>query len=131
MRWIAVIIVLFSICATTQAQDQTQWDKVLSLYERGKVYPGIRKCDHMMVIEPPQKEFLVLRAEGYNKIDEYDRAKKDAREAYGMFQGDLKQLAALQLGISMIGLGAPDSARTWLERSLGSSKDPVAWYRLA
>lgn len=130
MRWTAVIIFLLSLSATAQAQDQKHWDKVVSLYERGKVYPGIRKCDHMMVVKPPQKEFLVLRAEGNNKIGEYDRAKKDAREAYGLFQGELKQLAALQLGISMIGLGAPDSARTWLERSLGSSKDPEAWYRL-
>lgn len=130
MRWIAVIIFLFSLSATTKSQDQKQWDKVVSLYERGKVYPGIRKCDHMMVVKPPQKEFLILRAEGNNKIGEYDRAKNDAREAYGLFEGEFKRLAALQLGISMLGLGAPDSARTWLERSLGSSKDPEAWYRL-
>lgn len=83
-----------------------------------------------MVVKPPQKEFLVLRAEGKNKIGEYDHAKNDAREAYGLFDGELKRLAALQLGISMLGLGAPDSARTWLERSLGSPKDVEAWYRL-
>ena len=130
MRWTAVIIFLVSLSATTQAQDQKQWDKVLSFYARGKVYPGIRKCDHMMVVKPPQKDFLILRAEGNNKIGEYDRAKNDAREAYGLFEGELRRLAALQLGISMLGVGAPDSARTWLERSLGSSKDAEAWYRL-
>jgi tetratricopeptide (TPR) repeat protein len=78
----------------------------------------------------PKKEFLVLRAEGFNMIAEHEKALRDAREARTVVGEELGRSAALQIGIAHMGLGAPDSARHWFERALGATNDTEALLKL-
>lgn len=130
MRWAIVIVIISCTSALARAQDVKAWEAVNVLYAKGKVYSGIRKCDHMLAGKAPQQEFLVLRADGLNRIAENERAARDARQAYGVLEGEFRSQAALQLGIAMVAMGAPDTARFWLHRSLGSADDSEAFYRL-
>jgi tetratricopeptide (TPR) repeat protein len=129
MRAFMVALLAVLLSAPAWAQEDKAWAQVRSLYAKGKVYAGIRKCDHQLSGKEPRTEFLVLRAEGLNRIAENEKAARDARRAHAEVPAQAKA-AALQLGIAMAAMGAADSARFWLERSLGQADDQEAHYRL-
>lgn len=124
-----VALVALLTVGSAFAQEDEAWAEVTGLYAKNKVYAGIRKCDHYLVAKPPRLEFLVLRAEGLNRVAENEKALRDGRRAWTETPAHAKA-AALQVGIAMAALGAPDSARAWLERSLGGPDDDEAHYRL-
>lgn len=106
------------------------WADVQALYAKGKVYAGIRKCDKYLSGKDPVREFRVLRAEGMNRIAENEKALRDARTAHATLEEPYRKQAAMQIGIAMAALGAPDSARHWLELAIGTAGDTDAWYHL-
>ncbi len=65
MRLIITAIALLA-CTLSQGQSGKAWNKVRSAYDLGKPYGGIRTCDRQLAGKSPNKEFLVLRAEGHN-----------------------------------------------------------------
>jgi len=125
-----VLLLMLLLPWPAAAQDGKTGDKVRGLYAKGKVYAGIRKCTRGLSGKSPEQALLVLRAEGYNRIGEHGKAAADARAARPHVSGGRAQAAALQLGIAQAGLGWPDSARVWLDRSLGAEDDAEAHYRI-
>jgi len=103
---------------------------VKAQYAKGRVYAGIRRCTKHLSGAAPKNEFKVLRAEGYNRIGEYEKAMRDAHEARAILPEPYSKWAARQIGIAMAALGAPDSARHWLELSVGTNDNNDTWYRL-
>ncbi|MCB0763071.1 MAG: tetratricopeptide repeat protein [Flavobacteriales bacterium] len=119
---------LFSVALFAQGEA---WREVQELYAKNKVYAGIRKCDKQLSGRTPDRAFLVLRAEGLNRIGENEKAQRDARTAYAELSGDLRHAAALQRGIAAAAMGVPDSARYWFEAARGAADDSDALFRTA
>lgn len=114
-----VVLPLLALCLVraVSAQDDKAWEKVRAAYDRGRPYSGIRTCDKMLSGKQPRKEFLVLRAEGRNRIGYHELAMEDAREAVALAAGDVPA-AALQLGIAHAASGHVDSARHWFAQAM-------------
>jgi tetratricopeptide (TPR) repeat protein len=125
-----LLFVLIAFTGAGMAQDDKTWNKVRKGFDRGRPYGAIRTCDKMIAGKPPRPEFLVLRAEGNNRIAEFKRALKDGHAAMPQVGEELQRAAAVQLGIAYANLGKRDSARYWLERALGSADDSEALIRL-
>jgi Tfp pilus assembly protein PilF len=125
----AVLALLLAFAA--HGQHAKRWAQARAQLDAGKVYAAIRTCDRMVSGKTPHTSFRVLRAEGFNRIGNYAQAEKDARTALAVVRGDTVQMAALQIGIAMMESGRPDTARIWLERSLGGHMDAEAQLRLA
>lgn len=111
-------------------QDAKRWAKARAQLDAGKAYGAIRTCDRMLAGKSPQLEFLVLRAEGRNRIGETDLALRDTRRAMASLQGELWKQAALQTGVAWAGKGRSDSARHWYEQALGAADESEVLYRL-
>lgn len=129
MRLLITTIALLA-CTFLQGQSGKVWNKVRSAYDRGKPYGGIRTCDRELAGKSPNKEFLVLRAEGHNLIGEYEKALQDGHDARHVVEPALQYDAALQLGIASAQLGRPDSARYWLNAALGGKRTTQAELQL-
>lgn len=129
MRALLLFAFIALTCAGTAQNDKT-WNKVRSGIDRGKPYGAIRTSTSMLSRKPPRQEFLVLRAEGYNRIAEFQLALRDGHAALAVVGEELQRAAAVQLGIAYANLGRRDSARFWLERALGSTDDSEALIRL-
>lgn len=124
---IALIFLLLSCFLSAQPAG---WQEVKEKYAKGRVYAGIRTCGKYLSGKAPQNEFKVLRAEGFNRIAENEKALRDGRDAYATLPDPYRKWAARQIGIAMAALGAPDSARHWLELSVGTDDNNDTWYRL-
>ncbi len=112
------------------AQADKDWVRVESLYAKGKVHAGIKVCNKHVAAKVPGHRFLVLRAEGHNRIGAYEKAMRDADASRGHVTGDTTRAAALQLGIALVALGFPDSARHWYNAALGGADDSDARLRI-
>jgi Flp pilus assembly protein TadD len=129
MRW---LLITFLLCPfLLPAQLPPQWEEIRSLYEEGKVYAGLKRADKELHRKEADRRFLVLRADGRNRIGDHWKASTDAREALQIVPVELKHEAALQLGIALAGLGVHDSARYWFEESARNSGNKEALLRLA
>lgn len=126
----AFTVTVFLLLSGIVAAQPAGWQEVKEQYAKGRVYAGIRKCDKYLSGKAPQLEFKVLRAEGLNRIAENEKALRDGREAYATLQDPYRKWAARQIGVAMAALGAPDSARHWLELSVGTDDNNDTWYRL-
>ena len=125
-----LLFVLLAIASAGTAQDDKSWNKVRSGFDRGRPYGAIRTCDKMIAGRPPRPEFLVLRAEGHNRIAEFKLALRDGHAALPQVGEELQRAASVQIGIAYANMGRRDSARFWLERSMGSTDDSEALIRL-
>lgn len=131
MRSILLFGIMFVLgLSTASGQDQKAREKILEKYEKGRIYAGIRLADKMLSGKHTDPSFRILRAEGLNKIGEYDRAARDARAAMAQVSGEQAKEAALQLGIAAMQTGRNDSARYWLESAVGASDEGEALIRL-
>lgn len=131
MRNMAVLLVMLTcLPMSSTGQGNDAWEKVRRQFDTGRYYAGIRGCDRMLSRKHQDSTFLVLRAEGNNNIAAYERAMRDATQAIDVVDGDLQRAAFVQLGLALLHLGHPDSARHWFTASLGGTDDGEALYRL-
>ncbi|MDQ3101913.1 MAG: tetratricopeptide repeat protein [Bacteroidota bacterium] len=130
MRSIFLLVVLWMSVTVVPAQDKNVQDKIQEKYGKGKIYAGIRLADKHLSGKDPDMSVLVLRADGLNRIGRYLNAEIDARKAIHSGNGELLKPAAAQLGVAYMETGRSDSARYWLETSLGSGNDSEALIRL-
>lgn len=127
---IFLLIVSMGMPVSVHGQGKDPWAKVRAQFDKGRYYAGIRGCDKMLSKRHRDSSFLVLRAEGNNNIAEYEQAMRDATMALDVVEGDLQRAASVQLGSALLSMGFTDSARYWLEASLGGMDDGGALYRL-
>ena len=130
MRLSPFIVLFLALIVPAAVFPQGEWERIEALYAKGKIYAGLRMADKELAAKDPDLSLLVLRAEGHNRIGQFAKAEADARKALQYVEGEKAKKAALQLGIAMMESARPDSARAWLERSLGSEPDHEARIRL-
>ncbi len=128
--FILLCIMSWTSVSPVAGQDKKAWNAILEKFDQGKIYAGIRRAEKELSGKQPDRSFLILRADGSNRIGEYARAVSDAKQAIEHVSDTLLQQAYLQLGIAMIGTGKPDSARFFLEKALDASGNGEALLRL-
>lgn len=74
----------------------------------GKPYKAIGYCERVLIKKDPPARFLVLRADAYCRVGEYEKAIRDAKKAQAIL-GDDVELRSQLIG-AYLGLGQPDSA---------------------
>lgn len=80
-QFIVCILALTALQAVAQNRNEDELRKVRRMFDRGKVYPGLRQCDALLARDMPKGPVLLLRAEGRVRVKEHVAALDDARLA--------------------------------------------------
>lgn len=108
MRRNAVVFVLCVLANMLHAQYEKEEARVRKTLAAGKPYKAIGYCERVLIKKDPPARFLVLRADAYCRIGEYEKAIRDAKKAR-ITLGDDVELRSQLIG-AHLGLGQPDSA---------------------
>jgi tetratricopeptide (TPR) repeat protein len=111
------------------AQEDTRTVRsVRAALERGKPYKALRVCNARLEGESPEEVFRALRAEAFNAIGEYAKAREDAELAVQQYPAD--QAALYQLAIAEQHIGWFAKAQAHFHQVLAQGHHSDAPYRL-
>lgn len=122
MRRMIAFLVLGVFAGGLYAQYGTQEARVRKALAAGKPYKAIGYCERVLIKKDPPARFLVLRADAYCRVGEYEKAIRDAKKAQTTL-GDDVELRSQLIG-AYLGLGHPDSALVHV--GAGKPEDPGA-----
>jgi tetratricopeptide (TPR) repeat protein len=130
MRCIIVAsLALVPFLAGAQDTPTSKELKARAYLDRGKAYKAINLCTDHLSGKTAEPRFYVLRAEGYNMIDDHSKAEQDARRALAAFPGSVDALH--QLGWAEQGMARNDSAVAHLSAVVARKPSAEAWFHLA
>ena len=112
MRRIVVVLALSVLANLLHAQYEKEEARVRKTLAAGKPYKAIGYCERILIKKDAPARFLVLRADAYCRIGEYDKAMRDSKKAQATL-GDDVELRSQFIG-AYLGLGLPDSALTYV-----------------
>lgn len=126
---IVLAVALLPMLVQAQAKNTPKKEaKVRAWLAKGKAYKAIHQCDAMLGKDPVPL-YYALRADGFNRIAEFNKAQQDAQAGLAALPGNTEALQ--QLAIAEQGLGLLDSAIVHFERVVRTAPSAEAHYRLA
>jgi len=103
-----VVLALVVLTHMLHAQYEKEEARIRKTLAMGKAYKAIGYCERVLIKKDAPARFLVLRADAYCRVGEYEKAIRDAKKAQATL-GDDVELRSQLIG-AYLGLGRMDSA---------------------